>query len=63
VAHACNSSYSGGIDHEDHNLKPASSGDTISNIPNSKKAWYSSSSDSLPSKHKALSSNPSAAKK
>jgi hypothetical protein len=41
VAHARNSSYSGGRDQEDHSLKPAwanSSGDPNFKIPNTKRA-------------------------
>jgi hypothetical protein len=41
VAHACNPSYSGGRDQEEHSLKPAwanSSQNPISKIPNTKRA-------------------------
>jgi hypothetical protein len=66
VAHACNPSYSGGRDQGDHRLKPAlvnSSRDPISKKPITKKGWWSGSSDSLPSKCEAQSSNHSATKK
>jgi hypothetical protein len=48
VAHACNLSYSGGSDQEDHGLKPAqanSSQDPISKKPTTKKekSWWSGS--------------------
>jgi hypothetical protein len=51
VAHACNPSYSGGRDQEDHGLKPAqenSSQDPILKIPNTKKGWQSGSSGGVP---------------
>jgi hypothetical protein len=60
VAHACNPSYSGGRDQEDHSLKPAqanSSGDPISKNPSQKIGlveWF---------KVKALSSSPNTKKK
>jgi hypothetical protein len=60
VAHACNPSYSGGRDQEDHRSKPAqanSSGDPIWKNPSQKIGlveWL---------KEKALSSNPSIKKK
>jgi hypothetical protein len=41
VAHACIPSYSGGRDQEDHSLKPAQANslrDSISKIPNTKRA-------------------------
>jgi hypothetical protein len=44
VAHACNSSYSGGRDQEDHSLKPAqgnSSRDPTLGKKNHKKSWWS----------------------
>jgi hypothetical protein len=44
VAHACNPSYLGGRDQEDHSLKPAwanSSQDPVSKIPTSKKGRQS----------------------
>jgi hypothetical protein len=44
VANACNPSYSGGRDEEDCSSKPAwanSLGDSISEIPNTKKGWWS----------------------
>jgi hypothetical protein len=46
VAHACNPTYPGGRDQEDHGLKPAwanSSWDPVSKIPNIKKGWWSGS--------------------
>jgi hypothetical protein len=46
VAHACNPSYSGGRDQEDHSSKPAqenSSQDPISKKPSTKKGWRSGS--------------------
>jgi hypothetical protein len=46
VAHACNPSYSGGRDQEDHSSKPVlanSSGDPISKIFNTEKGWWSGS--------------------
>jgi hypothetical protein len=44
MAHACNPSYSGGRDQEDHSLKPAwanSSPDRISKKPITEKGWWS----------------------
>jgi hypothetical protein len=46
VAQACNPSYSGGRDQEDHGLKPAqvnSSQDPISKKNHHKKGWWSGS--------------------
>jgi hypothetical protein len=43
VAHACNPSYSGGKDQEDHGLRPAQaniSRDPISKNPITKQGWY-----------------------
>jgi hypothetical protein len=46
VAHACNPSYSGGRDQEDHGLKPARANsfrDPILRKPITKKGWWSGS--------------------
>jgi hypothetical protein len=46
VAHACNPSYSGGRDQEDHGLKPAKANslqDPIVKNPSQKKGWWSGS--------------------
>jgi hypothetical protein len=46
VAHACNPSYSGGRDQEDHSLKPSQANslrDPISKKPFTEKGWWSSS--------------------
>jgi hypothetical protein len=48
VAHTCNPSYAGDRDQEDRDLKPAhgnSFQDPSSKIPNTKKGWWSGSSD------------------
>jgi hypothetical protein len=58
VVHACNPSYSGGIDQEDPSSKPAqanSSGDAVLKIPNAKKGWRSGFSNRA---CEALSSTP-----
>jgi hypothetical protein len=63
VAHACNPSYSGGRDQEDQGLKPAcanSSQDSISKMPNTKKAGRVAQ---VSGKCEALSSNHSTANK
>jgi hypothetical protein len=62
VAHAYNPSYSGGRDQEDHGSKPAlaiSMQDPILKKPFTKQAGgVARVVECLPSKHKALSSNP-----
>jgi hypothetical protein len=71
VARACNPSYSRDRDQEDHGSRPAqanSSSDPILEKPNTKKRRAGEVTqvvevECLPSKHEALSSNPSAAKK
>jgi hypothetical protein len=60
VAHACNPSYSGGSDQEDHGLRPVWG--SSSQDPISKKGWWSGSSGRATA-YEALSSNPSTAKK
>jgi hypothetical protein len=62
---ACNPSYPGGRDQEDHSLKPAnSSWDPISKIPNRKQGWQSGSSGTAPAyKSEPLSSNSNACQK
>jgi hypothetical protein len=54
VAQACNPSYSGGKDQEDHSLKPAQENslrDPISKKPNIKKDWWSGSSGRASAQH------------
>jgi hypothetical protein len=69
VASACNPSYSGSRDQEDHSSKPAqanSSKDPISKIPNTKKGWWSGLSGKYSAclaMHEGLSSNASTEKK
>jgi hypothetical protein len=67
IAHTCNLSYSGGRDQEDHGLKPArtnSSQETISIIPNPKRAGrVAQVIEHPPRKPEALNSNASIAKK
>jgi hypothetical protein len=61
VSHACNSSYSGVRDQENHGSKPAqanSSQDAAWKIPNTNKGWQSGSNGSLPSKHETLDFKP-----
>jgi hypothetical protein len=54
MAYACNPSYSGGRDQEDHGLKPAQANSSqypILKIPNTKKKkkdWWSGSGDRAP---------------
>jgi hypothetical protein len=68
VAHACNPSYSGGRDQEDHSSKPALgkqfSRPYLEKNPSYKRTDEVSPAVSMPDwQHEALSSNPSAAKK
>jgi hypothetical protein len=66
TALACNPSYSGNRDQEDHGSTPVQENslqDCISKITNTKKGWQSTSSGTLPITHEGLSSNPSTTKK
>jgi hypothetical protein len=63
MAHICSPSYSGGRDQEDHSSKSAQANSSqypISKILNTKRAGrVAQGVECLPSKHEALSSNPS----
>jgi hypothetical protein len=61
VAHTCNPSYSGGRDQEDHSARPslANSSKDPTSKKNHKRAGGMAEVVGLPSKHKALNSNPS----
>jgi hypothetical protein len=66
VAHAYNPNYSGGRNHEDHDLKPSWANnpqDPILKTLNTKGLWSGSSVQHLPNKHETLNSNHSTAKK
>jgi hypothetical protein len=67
VAHACNSSYSGGRDQEDWGSKPGSANSSqapMSKNPITKKDWWSgSSANTYRASVRVWVQNPSAAKK
>jgi hypothetical protein len=65
VAYTCNPSYLGGRDQEDHSLKPAGVGETLSQkYPTQKRAGrVDQVVEYLPSKCDALSLSPSTTKK
>jgi hypothetical protein len=68
VVYNYNPSCLGGTDQEDYGLRPAKEEKKkqdhyISEISNTEEGWRSRSSGRIPSKHEALSSNPSTTKK